>query len=964
MKKSFLRKAVAFAMSVCLLSQAAVATVSAEKPADESVKSNSASAYEISPDSYEAYKLKYADKAYSGKDIVIDATKDFESSDKNVKVSQDSEGKYLFTDEESTVTWTFNVEKTAFYNIKVKYHTVKGKGLDMERSVLIDGKGLFGGLAGITFRRIWENDGEPYTDDFGNEYHTAQKEKYSARVTELYSSKDKRDEGYCLYLKEGEHTITFQSIQEPMGVCEFVLTAPYELKPYSEVKKEYDQKGYKAVSADTEPIKIQGESAVIKSSSTLYATSDRTSPQNEPYNMTKKKVNTIGGANWSQHTKWIDWTFKVEKSGLYEMAFRAKQNFNSGLWSTRAVAIDGVIPFAEAGNVKFDYDLGWQMKAVDTATGEPCLIYLEEGEHTLSVSVAEGDIQSTSAVANKILTELTALYRKILMVTGTKPDTLRDYDLFGNIANCEETFKEQLGSLKQVVANLEEMNVGKEQTSPMERLIIQIEDFLESPESIPERIETFNSNITTFASWANGADNQPLTIDYMIFQSPENELPKADCSFLKKAWHEIYNFFVSFVTDYNTMSVDTNNKDRRVITLWSGLGIDQAVILKSLIDGGFSANCDIDVDLKLVNMASLLNAVAVDRGPDVALFLGAELPVNYALRGAIYDLTKFSDCDEVLSQFYPSSYEGFQLEGGIYALPEQQSWSMMFYRKDILDEMNIKVPQTWEDIYAALAVLQTNNLNMGVDSPFGASAGLTGINGIFLMKLYQNGGSLYDKEGKKCTLNSENAIEAFTDWTELYTKYKLPQAANIFNRFRTGETPIVISAYTFYNTLQLSAPEINGLWEMALLPGTVSEDGTINRASAAGASGCSIFANADDVEASWEFLKWWVSEETQVIYGNEIESLQGASARWPTANKKALEGLPWSNKQLKLLQEQQTFVKGTPQVAGGYYTARYVDNAIRAVVNENENTRETILDYVDIINAEIETKRKEFGLSE
>ena len=51
-----------------------------------------------------------------------------------------------------------------------------------------------------------------------------------------------------------------------------------------------------------------------------------------------------------------------------------------------------------------------------------------------------------------------------------------------------------------------------------------------------------------------------------------------------------------------------------------------------------------------------------------------------------------------------------------------------------------------------------------------------------------------------------------------------------------------------------------------------------------------------------------------------------------------------------------------PEVAGGYYTSRHITNAIRKVMNQNEDPRETLLDYVITIDEEIWLKRDEFGL--
>ncbi len=62
------------------------------------------------------------------------------------------------------------------------------------------------------------------------------------------------------------------------------------------------------------------------------------------------------------------------------------------------------------------------------------------------------------------------------------------------------------------------------------------------------------------------------------------------------------------------------------------------------------------------------------------------------------------------------------------------------------------------------------------------------------------------------------------------------------------------------------------------------------------------------------------------------------------------------------LEEQHKWAFGIRQVAGGYYTERHITNAIRKVMNNNDDPRETLLDYVITINKELSNKREEFGL--
>ena len=79
------------------------------------------------------------------------------------------------------------------------------------------------------------------------------------------------------------------------------------------------------------------------------------------------------------------------------------------------------------------------------------------------------------------------------------------------------------------------------------------------------------------------------------------------------------------------------------IEVWMTLGRDQANVVRNLIDTTFTKETGIKVDLKLTGADVLLKATLAGIGPDVALNVDSSLPVNYALRNAVYDLTNFDD---------------------------------------------------------------------------------------------------------------------------------------------------------------------------------------------------------------------------------------------------------------------------------------------------------------------------------
>ena len=358
----------------------------------------------------------------------------------------------------------------------------------------------------------------------------------------------------------------------------------------------------------------------------------------------------------------------------------------------------------------------------------------------------------------------------------------------------------------------------------------------------------------------------------------------------------------------------------------------------------------------MVSASALLPATLSRNGPDVALSVSSDSPINYAIRGALTDLSSFEDYNEVAKRFSYSALEPFIFQNKCYALPETQTFPMLFYRTDILGEymkeLGIDKIDTWQDVYNLLPSLQKQYMSVAIP------VDLTGL-GIFL---YQNNGSFYDKNLTNCTLDTREGYSAVRQWTEFFTSYSMPISYNFADRFRSGEMPIGIADYSLYNTLQVFAPEISGLWKMAPVPATVSEDGSLNRAVTSSGLACMIMASSNK-EESWNFLKWWTSAETQVLYGKELESIMGSAARYATANLEAVGLLPWETEDYQSIMEQWKSVKGIPQLPGNYMLTRNVTFIFRSVVMSDKNIRESVIEYTEDTNNEIKRKYNELGLS-
>jgi hypothetical protein len=113
---------------------------------------------------------------------------------------------------------------------------------------------------------------------------------------------------------------------------------------------------------------------------------------------------------------------------------------------------------------------------------------------------------------------------------------------------------------------------------------------------------------------------------------------------------------------------------------------------------------------------------------------------------------------------------------------------------------------------------------------------------------------------------------------------------------------------------------------------------------------------------AWEFMKWYVGADCQIDYSNEMVAILGPSAKHATANKVALESLPWTRQEYSRIAEQFNNLAAIPNYPGAYIIGRYTKFAFLDAYNDNLNPVESLLGYIDYINEEITRKRDEFGL--
>ena len=867
--------------------------------------------------------------------------------------------------QEGSVSWTVNIPETGVYNIKMIYEALESNTNDVEFSLLIDGESPYATASRITLSKRWINESEIKQDSRQNDIRPGQISTSCWQETPLEDIDGLFNEPLEFYMEAGEHTITFESEKAEFAVKSFTFYQ-YEAPAAYTAPSDSD-----LAQAQGQKITLEGETAAYKSSRTLYPTSDKSSYLTSSANgssPTKTRYNTIGSGSWTQSTQTVTWEFNVDKAGYYKIGIRGRQDQMRGMYSNRRLYVNGEVPCLEANQIKFYYDTDWSITTPKSENGDDLYFYLQAGTNTISLEAVPGEIGEIMGDLDELVYNINSYYRQIRQITGPDPDEYNNYMIDTAIPSIVPDFKEYAKTLRDKKAEIEKLSgSGGTEAETLEKMAIVLDKCIKKPDLIPEMMSQIKDNITSVSSFVNQYREQPLEVDMIEVATSDQDFTSCDKSFFGSLGFGFKGFIGSFFEDYNALS----DEDESAMECWVMLGRDNAEALQQLISSEYNPTAKTKINLKLVQ-GGIVEATFAGKGPDLALFMGGDFPIQLAARGVLTDLTTFSDFDEVKSRFADDATVLYQYNGGTYGLPCDQTFPMLFYRSDILSEYGIDPAtdlNTWDGLLNCLPTLQRNYLEVGLILPVMTSTGgttqvsaITEPGNTFAMLLLQQGLNYYNEEQTKTTFDTQEAVNAFDTWTKFYTTYSFQQTYDAFTRFRTGDMPVVIQNYTFYNQLSVAAPEIKGCWGFQPVPGTVQEDGTINHAANSNGSGAIIFTKAADQEGAWDFIKWFTSTDAQVKYGNNIESILGTMGRYATANEEALQQLSWTTSEVNLLLDQLNSQVEIPIIPASYGVTRNVMNAFRAVVNDYDNARDTLFWYNKDINDEITRKLEDLGL--
>jgi ABC-type glycerol-3-phosphate transport system substrate-binding protein len=875
-----------------------------------------------------------------------------------VPESKGYDDRVFYWHNQKSVSYEVDIKEAGLYELSFDYYPLSSEVVPIEGAIQVNGKYPFYESRRIVFPADWKNAKDKFEKDrFGNDMIPKQKrvpkwDRLTAEDASQLQSKPLKFE-----LKKGKNTIELANLSGEMLLGNVYVSSPRKLLTYEEYLSE--NKNQKQVDA---LLTREAEKNYTKNSSYIrpFAANDSSAIPSNPKNLL---LNTLGGDSWTTSGQAVNWKVNVKKEGYYKLTFKVLQNKETGGPVFRKLLIDGEVPFSEVAPFTFDFNKKWANVTLENKEGKAYLFYLTKGEHEIGLEADASPVEPVIHTTNQVMREMEELTLEIRKLTGNQTDRSRNWmisefipGIDKQLAGWAEELDRELDYLKSLDGS---ENASKDMVS-LKMAVQKLRNLSKEPDEIPGRLTELSEGSSSAAQMLGNLlvtlPEQPLTVDRFYVHGGEKELPDAEAGFWEKLIDSIKRFFLSFFSE----NYSAKEADEETLEVWVNRPRQYVELLQNLSDQNFTPETGIKVKFSIMpEEQKLILANASNKQPDIALGISSWLPYELSIRGAAVDLHQFDDFEKVSKQFSPGAFLPLMIGDKVYAMPETQDFFVQFYRKDIMQALNLPVPNTWEDVTGILPELQRFGMNY-----YTPIAGATGFKPFQTTApyIYQFQGDLYGKNGMKTAIGSEEALKGIQFMADLNTIYSMPlQVPNFYNHFRYSTLPIGIANFTTYIQLTAAAPEIAGWWDIAPHPGVKQEDGTVERWATGSGQSAMIFKGTKNKEHSWELMKWWLSTETQTEFATSLQMLYGPEYMWNTSNLEAFKNLPWPDEHKETILKQWEYLYEVPKNPGSYMIERELSNIWNRVVFDGINTRSAVDDSVIAIDREISRKMEEFG---
>ncbi len=314
------------------------------------------------------------------------------------------------------------------------------------------------------------------------------------------------------------------------------------------------------------------------------------------------------------------------------------------------------------------------------------------------------------------------------------------------------------------------------------------------------------------------------------------------------------------------------------ITYWDqirpGDGSPRGTALAKILERFQAKNPDIRIKVEVMGapliISNLVQGASVGNSPDVSQLNGRELEMVVGAE-AIQPLDGFAKSVDKADWLFPWNNIGTFINGHKYAMPWGYRYSVLMYRKDILDKGRVQVPTTWDELCTVAGKINSPQV-MGYG--FGLSPEDNAGNLVELAEdvIYNAGSQLFDDRAR-AIFNNTAGLKFFQLIADLVGKCRAsgPQvvelrANTVDEGLQAGTISMMTEGTHRFTTMQAMGAGDNLRWA----PNPSFEKGKPAPVTVSGWV-VAMGKHAKHPAEAWKLIEFLTSAEAQVVLGQVVE---------------------------------------------------------------------------------------------
>lgn len=310
-----------------------------------------------------------------------------------------------------------------------------------------------------------------------------------------------------------------------------------------------------------------------------------------------------------------------------------------------------------------------------------------------------------------------------------------------------------------------------------------------------------------------------------------------------------------------------DGKTKITLSCW---GDTQAEMLQQVADKYKETHPDFELETQVSTWSEYwtkLEASATGGSATDIMLMNVLHVEEYAEAGILKDLTEVGDKLDLEANFPAALYEGYTIDGKVYAIPKDFDTNGIFYNKELFDKAGLDYPTddwTMEDFWAACEALAAADLGEGCfPTAVNYNAGQTNFNAT----IFANGGSVYNEDYTATCYSDPKTIEGITIWSDLVKEGYSPTLEQMTDTnpdamFSAGKLAMYLAGDYMLAEFE-SNENIAGKFDIAQRP---SFNG--KKTDIINGLGYAVFEGSKNAEAALEFVEYLGGKEAMDIQAN------------------------------------------------------------------------------------------------